>query len=178
MQMKWSLLDRCWMRGLSECILFSACWQNDIPHYENASCVWFSSPPPYTSQTNDSWQWKIFFSIQSPVHLPSTDIVAPTGMLSCLDCFLCSEKTGVVDLGELKHINILSWLCLWKEEYLYAPHVDIDKYSSPLTILLLSCNLSNSHYWSSIYAAADLPLVAYMQPCSTTSILPCAIHKK
>lgn len=61
-----------------------------------------------TVRSKCSLTLKVKFRLYNPpIHLPSTDIVAPTGLLSWMACCLRTEKMGAVDLGELKHIKIL-----------------------------------------------------------------------
>lgn len=96
-----------------------------------------------------------FHLFNSPFHLSSTDIVAPAGLLSWLACGW--KKQGRLTSVNLSTSTSFSWLWLWKEEYLYSPHGDTEKYASPLTTLLLSYDLPQIHYWSSLSVATELP---------------------
>lgn len=101
-----------------------------------------------------------FHLLNAPFHLSCADIVAPTGLLSRLACGW--EKQERLTSENSSTSTSFSWHWLWrnvkrKEEYLYAPRVDTEKYASPLTTLLVSYDLPQIHYWLSLSVAAELP---------------------
>lgn len=140
--MKWSLLGRRCQRGLSVYMPSSPRWPSDTAETPLAYGTLLSTTL-YISQIyyKPFLTEEVQFHLHNPLfHLPSSDAVGPyraavmVGLLSAH-----WQKTGAVDLRELEHINILfSRFWLRKEAYLYAPHVDTEKYASPLTNQLLS----------------------------------------
>lgn len=110
--------------------------------------------------------YKLFLTVKvefhlyySLFHLPFTDIVAPTGLLSWLACCLPRDKKKqeLLTSENWSVSGYFSWRWLRKEGHLYAPQVVAEKYASPLTTLLLSCDLPHIHYWS-LLSVSWLPI--------------------
>lgn len=155
--MKWSLLGRRCHRALSVCMLFSPCWQNDMTE---TLLAWLS-PLHHTLhhiQIISDSESKIS-SLQFPLSPPIYRYCSPywaavmVGLLSAAHW----EKQGRLTSENSSISASVSWLWLRKEGDLYAPQVGTEKYGSPLTTLLLSCDLPHIHYWSSL-SVAWLPI--------------------
>lgn len=178
--MKWSLLGRRRLRGLSVCILSSPCWQNDIPHDWNAPRVWFSCLQHtihYLQMISDT-ESKIS-SLQSPFQPPI--------YWYCCPCWapvmtgLCTDKTGAVNLRESKHINILfSVLTVKRGVFVCTPCGYRKLVFTPSTPNYPALELWPATYslLISAFCCRWAASATYKHPCWPTSLLLCAIQKK
>lgn len=129
-----------------------------------------------------TYKWFLTVKVQfhlynPPFNLPSTDIVAPTGLLSWLACCLCWKNRNS-----------------WPRRTRAYPHpffdFDYEKKSicmHPMWIQKTMLHPSLPCFWAMTYTyslliiafcCCSVALVTYRHPCWRTSFLPCAIQKK